>query len=660
MTAKYKLQARRYGNVWTGLALAILFAGVGLWLSTAELWVSAWEIQPGAETPVTLRLPSHYFRITLLRAEFHYLSTSSSACPQMVPRGTKLQPGQECTGLALAYEKARRNKSTWRLAGLFCFYLVLGSALSIFMSNPKMGRARHLRSQATIFGLLVLEMLVAKGMYLFTSLPAVIVPVAFVGATTGYFYRRQVALTVASVAALVTVSLLNFDIQMFMVYVLSGTVAAAVHSKLRKRPAAQLKAGAMASWVALLAVLCTTVIFAGTWDVYDDAAEHLDPRHSIWVSALISGLASGVFAMLITPAVDKVVGEVSRVTLIDLQDLDQRLLKHLRERAPGTWEHSRAMANLAEAATHAISGNALLARVGAYYHDVGKSIEPEFFIENQGGGPNPHDTLSPDTSAQKIFAHVVEGTRMLRLEGIPEDIIEFCYSHHGSSRLEYFWHKNLARNNPDELTEQHFTYPGHKPTTRETGILMLVDAIEAAARTLDNPDRQAFGSLVQRIIFSKLTQGQLDDSGLTLAELKDVSNVIIDTLVSMYHTRIKYPWQTEDTDKSLSDTSETRRLSEPPGPLRELDSLKLDPKRTPAAGVHPMRMATPVGKDAPGQDDPIVLLPSSSPQSDPLPELDAPATEEPALETSQVVEKTYTGPMPTRPDPESSTVSKKS
>jgi putative nucleotidyltransferase with HDIG domain len=620
--------------------LAVLFAGAGLGLATAELWVSSWEVHPGKETPITLRLPSNYFRITLLRAEFHYLLTSSSTCPQMVPRGTKLQPGKECTGLALAFEKTYHNKSPGRLAGLFCFYLILAGALLMFLSNPRTGRARHLVSQATIFGLLLLVMLVAKAIYLFTSLPAVVVPVAFVGATTGYLFRRQVALTVASMAALLTVSLINFDIQMFMVYVLSGCVAAAIHSKLRKRLASQLKAGAMASWVALMAMLFTTLIFSGSWNVYDDAAEHLDPRHSLWVSALISGLASGAIAALITPLVGRLVGEVSRGTLLDLQDLDQRLLKHLRERAPGTWEHSRAMANLAEAATHAIGGNALLSRIGAYYHDVGKSIEPEFFIENQAGGPNPHNALPPDVSADKIFAHVVEGTRILRLEGIPEDIIEFCYSHHGSSLLEYFWHKNLAAQNPNGLTEEDFTYPGHKPTTRETGILILVDAIEAAARTVDAPDRHAFSSLVQRIIFSKLTQGQLDESGLTLAELKDVSNTIVDTLVNMYHTRIKYPWQTEETGNTSGDSGEKARSSIPPSPPTEGETRQLTkPSENPVSPKDDSPSTSPQAsheQELESMDDPEESAP------------DAPEAPEAPPSTSDrrtVTENTYTGPL---------------
>jgi putative nucleotidyltransferase with HDIG domain len=196
----------------------------------------------------------------------------------------------------------------------------------------------------------------------------------------------------------------------------------------------------------------------------------------------------------------------------------------------------------------------MLIRVGAYYHDVGKSIKPEYFIENQGGGENPHNHLPPHDSARAIFNHVIEGTRLLRQEGVPEDVIEFAFTHHGTSLLEFFWHKNLADGNPLELTEKDFCYPGHKPVTREEGILRVVDAIEAAARTVDQPDKGRFEQLVQRIIFSKLSQGQLDESGLTLSDIRAASTTIIDTLVSMYHARIKYPWQSESTGASGAGT----------------------------------------------------------------------------------------------------------
>jgi putative nucleotidyltransferase with HDIG domain len=238
------------------------------------------------------------------------------------------------------------------------------------------------------------------------------------------------------------------------------------------------------------------------------------------------------------------VGAVSRSQLLLLTDLEQPLLKKMAVQAPGSWEHSRAMANLAEASAAAIGADALLTRVGAYYHDLGKTCQAKYFIENLTRGErSPHEDLEPDVSADAIMAHVVEGTRILREGRVPEAVIEFSYTHHGTSIIEYFWHKCLAQGNPKGLTEESFRYPGVRPRTRETAILMLIDSIEAGARTVDPPTREKFLEMVQRVIFVKMHQGQLDESGLSIADIRMLAVHITDALVNAYHKRIRYPWQ---------------------------------------------------------------------------------------------------------------------
>jgi putative nucleotidyltransferase with HDIG domain len=555
------LRKRYFVGKFTGILLAFVFASIGFAVHTFETWIPSLEVKAREEAPVTVRLPARYFRITMLRNEFHYLSTTSSSCPHLVARGTKLKRGGECSGLVKAFEKHKRNPSNLQLVGIFLFYFVVGFLLSDYMKHQRMEKTRLLRAQATILGLLSLIMIISKIILLFTALPAPILPVVTVPLISANLFKRPFSLIIALVTALVTASIINFDIEVLVIFLFSG-IGAAVSQKDRFRAWTQLKGGAFASWVAVITTVITTLVFSGTLDVYDDMSEHFDPRFSLWISGLLGGLSSGVMALLLTPLASLMVGEVSRNKLLDLQDLNQRLLTRLRERAPGTWEHSRAMANLAEAATNAIGGNALLARVGAYYHDMGKSNYPEFFIENQGGGPNPHDDLESDESASRIFRHVADGTKLLRMEGIPEDIIEFCYSHHGTSLLEYFWYKNMAAGNPGEMTERDFSYPGHKPTTRETGIVMVVDAIEAGARTVDVPEKSALQDLVQQIVFSKLSQGQLDETGLSLADLRIVVNTLVDTLINMYHARIKYPWQKTGDTGSIKIPTDSQNTEE--------------------------------------------------------------------------------------------------
>jgi hypothetical protein len=255
---------------------------------------------------------------------------------------------------------------------------------------------------------------------------------------------------------------------------------------------------------------------------------------------------------------------VSRNRLVDLTDLEQPLLRQMATLAPGSWEHSRAMANLAEAAAAAIGADTLLTRVGAYYHDLGKTIQPKYFVENLAPGErSPHEDLQPDVSADAIMAHVVQGAKILREGGVPEPVVEFAYTHHGTQVIEYFWHKCKERHNPRNLSEDFFRYPGMKPQTKETAILMVVDSIEAASRTIVPPERAKFDEMVQRILFTKLKSGQMDDSGLTLEDLRRIAAKMTDTLVNMYHGRIKYPWQREEEPSSALIELRTRKPAKP-------------------------------------------------------------------------------------------------
>lgn len=642
------LRARTYTSAFSATVLSLVFAALWVGAHSFELWSSSLKVKPGHEAPVTVRLPSSYFRITMLRNEYHYLATSSSACPRLVPRGTKLQAGKECTGLVKAYESARRPIRPASLLGYFAMYFVIGLLLSLYMRKEGMGRARWLRSQVTVFLTMTVMVLGSKAILLFTALPAQILPVTMVPLLAAYFLGRRVSFVVAFTSALLAASMLGFDVEVMLMHLITG-VASVVVLGPRKRASMMLKAGAMAAWVAVVATVVTTLLFSGTLDIHDDITEHVDPRYSLWLSALFSGIGSGILAWILAPLIGVLVGEVSRGRLLDLQDLDHPLLTKLRERAPSTWEHSRAMANLAEAAAHAIGGNALLVRVGAYYHDVGKSLKPEYFIENQGGGENPHDKLGPHDSARAIFQHVIEGTRLLRQEGVPEDVIEFAFTHHGTSVLEFFWHKNLAAGNSAELTEKDFSYPGHKPVTKETGILMVVDAIEAAARTVDQPDKSHFEQLVQRIIFTKLSQGQLDETGLMVVDVRVIANTIVDTLVSMYHARIKYPWQTESSATTSTGSEESSPSVAPPPPTpvpQPEDEAVLVPEPKPQSGSMPtVQDGEP---DQAGTPDPT---PAPAPDPTPAP-VPAPAritSTDPAKPASSDSPTTYTGPAPTPP-----------
>jgi putative nucleotidyltransferase with HDIG domain len=227
------------------------------------------------------------------------------------------------------------------------------------------------------------------------------------------------------------------------------------------------------------------------------------------------------------------------------------------------------MANMAEIAANAIGANGRLVRVGAYYHDLGKSLQAKYFIENlEPGETSPHDRLAPETSCDAIFAHVTEGIVTARKAGLHERIIDFMHMHHGNGVLEYFWAKTREQANPRGLTVEHFRYPGVPPQSRETAILSICDAVEAAARTLKKPEPSAIDNLVQRIVYGKLHLGQLDESGLSMSDLRRVAESLRDTIRHANHGRIEYPWQKAQQSASASEAPDKLTQTGP-----RLDSL---------------------------------------------------------------------------------------
>ncbi|NEU08307.1 HDIG domain-containing protein [Flavihumibacter sp. R14] len=239
-------------------------------------------------------------------------------------------------------------------------------------------------------------------------------------------------------------------------------------------------------------------------------------------------------------AFEKGFGITSDVTLMELTNTNSRLLRDLAFKAPGTFQHSLQVANLAEAAIFKIGGNALLVRAGALYHDIGKMDNPQYFIENQNKGANPHDTLSYEQSAQIIIQHVNKGVEIARRNHIPEMLIDFIRTHHGNTRVDYFY-QSFLKNFPEKFVDENiFRYPGPIPFSKETAVLMLADSAEAASRSLKEPDAQSISDLVERIIDYKLDQDQLSDSNITLKDIETIKLIFKTMLMGIYHVRIDY------------------------------------------------------------------------------------------------------------------------
>lgn len=262
-------------------------------------------------------------------------------------------------------------------------------------------------------------------------------------------------------------------------------------------------------------------------------------------------LANAVVSPLITYGLLLLFERVFRVTtdlhLAELADFNHSLLLELSEKAPGTFHHSVTIGNLAEAAAEAIDANSILAKVGGYYHDIGKMLKPEYFIENQVGPHSRHNRLKPRMSALIISAHVREGVELGRERGIPEVVLDFIPQHHGTTRISFFFDKALKqaakRPTKDAVREEDFLYPGPKPQTKETGIVMLADSVEAATRTIQELTPQKLESAIDNMIKHRFMDGQLDECELTLRELTKIKEGFLKILLGIHHHRIKYPEQ---------------------------------------------------------------------------------------------------------------------
>ena len=282
----------------------------------------------------------------------------------------------------------------------------------------------------------------------------------------------------------------------------------------------------------------------GSWETYFDQVLF------IAINALFI-----LFTYPIILLFEKLFGITTDFTLLEMSDTNRPLLKELMNKAPGTFHHSLQVANLSEAAASAIKGNSLLCRVGALYHDIGKMIKPSYFVENQGGGTNEHDNLKPQMSAMIIKAHVSEGVKMALEHGLPKIIISFIESHHGTSVIRYFYEKAKGDDNLKEmLNEEQFRYEGPLPSTKETGILLLADGIEAASRAMKNPNYNKLENLVNKMVDDRVAEGQLSKCPLTFRDLSVIKETFINILVGVYHGRIEYPEETKDQDSKKEES----------------------------------------------------------------------------------------------------------
>lgn len=333
-------------------------------------------------------------------------------------------------------------------------------------------------------------------------------------------------------AHVITVLLLGFIVpnnyEYMFLQIIAGIVTILTVSELYKRANLFISVGQI-TLIYIVAYFAFFVIHEGT-------VETIKWETFIWF--ILCGLAT-LFVQPLIYAYEKLFGLVSDVSLLELSDTNSKLLKELSNKAPGTFHHSLNVANLAEASANEIGANAMLIRVGALYHDIGKMKNPTYFTENQSTRINPHDELSPKESAQIIVNHVINGIEIARKNNLPDRVIDFIRTHHGTSVVYYFYKKE--KEEQQTVDKLDFSYPGPKPFSKETAILMMCDSVEAASKSLKEPTSSKIDAFVENIINMQIKEGQFLNANITFKEIQSIKKVLKHKLANIYHLRIEYP-----------------------------------------------------------------------------------------------------------------------
>ncbi len=364
----------------------------------------------------------------------------------------------------------------------------------------------------------------------FTSLSTYVIPFCIVPIIAKNFFEDRLALFLHIVVVLIASILSRMGYEFTFVQILAGMVTVLIVSQTRYWDRFFLAIG----FILLSYVLSITGLNLATWD----SAASFEWQTFAWlvVNALLLLLAYPFI-----PLLENIFGFTSSIKLAELADMNKPLLKELSLKAPGTLQHSLQVANLCEAAAEEIGANSLLVKTAALYHDIGKTLQPQYFIENSTG-ESPHIELNNNfESAKIIIGHVTEGVELAKKNRLPKVVIDFIRSHHGTTRVEYFYRNQLKQHPDKEFDESIFRYPGPLPITKEQTIMMIADSVEAASKSLKNPSGQDIDQLIDKIVAHKIDEGQLDNSRLSFQELLACVNVFKNMLRSIHHVRIEYP-----------------------------------------------------------------------------------------------------------------------
>jgi len=415
-----------------------------------------------------------------------------------------------------------------RLLLILTAFIILYSYLyyfnrQVYSSNPK------LLAIFMIYGLELALIYLARMIGLNMDLSFYIFPIAILPIMLTVLFDAQIGIINAFILALLLGILHRFNFSLVMMTIIVGVVAVYSTRRVRHRSDFFKCALYLAITYTLLILLIETIRLSPNDDLMSRIGQ-----------GLFASVVAPLLAMSILPVFESLFGFTTDLTLLELSDMNHPLLKRLALEAPGTYHHSILVGNLAEAAAKAINANPLMARVGAYYHDIGKMEIPEYFVENQLGIKSKHDKLTPTMSALILSSHVKKGRILGEEADLPDEVLNFIEEHHGTMTMTYFYNK-AKEMGVEEPNLDEFRYPGPKPQIRETAIVMLADTVEAASRTLAEPKPARLLNLVQNIINDRFQSGELEECPLTLADLADIRESFVQILIGVFHHRVEYP-----------------------------------------------------------------------------------------------------------------------
>lgn len=438
---------------------------------------------------------------------------------------------QVLLSLKKKYEGANWEKSSYLLVLLGQFILVGISLLILwlFLRQYRNDILENTTKITMILSLIIIIALISTLVLSYAQNWIYVIPFCISPIILKAFFDNRIALFVHLITILILGFIMPNSFEFVFLQLIAGIVSILTVLKMYKR--SQL-------FMSVFKVTATyLLVYIALSITYDPSFYGIEGQKLLQFS--ISG-ALTIFAYPIVFAFEKIFSLVSDVSLLELTDTNSPLLRRLSEEAPGTFQHSLQVANLAEMGALEVGANALLVRAGAIYHDIGKLKNPMFFIENQSSKLNPHDEIEFDESAEIIISHVLDGIEIAKKNNLPDELIDFIRTHHGTTTVEYFYKQFLNNFPEEEIDKSMFTYPGPKPFSKETSILMMADAAEASARSIKNPNSENIDSLIEDVINKQIAEGQFVNSDITLKEITQLKKLFKNKLVNIHHSRVEY------------------------------------------------------------------------------------------------------------------------